>query len=330
MLLWCAMNLRKLPKEAELLEIALRRARKQAAGIGRQKSRLKWEKSREIKRVETASNYVIKALDSAVREFPNLGKLSPFYAELVRQIIDADETKKALGQFSAVSKIAGKLKRTHIIKIKSLGRGSEGKAAEISRQFMGRMASALKSLQESVRVYNNAAEKLRELPKLREEPTVIIAGCPNVGKSTLLGKITESKPKVAAYPFTTKRLEIGYFRERYMEYQVIDTPGLLDRPLQERNPVERKGIAALRHLASLIVFVVDPTEQCGFSLQQQLGLLESIAAEFGKEKIVVYLSKTDTAENAEIEAAREKLRSFKLIGGIVKAVWMPKEAHKTR
>ena len=307
------MYLRKLPKQVELIDIALGRARKEAGGMPKQKIRRKAEKSAEIKRIEVAANYVHKALDSVVKDFPSMEELPAFQREIIGALVDVNSLKQSLGQFSAASKIVRNLKARHIVQIKKQGRSNEGKPKEVSRAFIGRLASLVKSLRKSIEIYNTAAEKLREMPAIKELPTVIIAGFPNVGKSTLLRKITGSKVKVAAYPFTTQRLELGYFKEKYMKIQVVDTPGLLDRPLEERNAIEKKGVAALKHLASLIVFVVDATEKCGFSLEKQLGLLHGIAKEFGNEKIVVYLSKQDIASKSEIERAGETLKEFEVL-----------------
>ena len=43
---------------------------------------------------------------------------------------------------------------------------------------------------------------------------------------------------VQPYAFTTKSLFVGHMDHRYLRWQVIDTPGILDRPLEERNTIE--------------------------------------------------------------------------------------------
>ena len=108
---------------------------------------------------------------------------------------------------------------------------------------------------------------------------------------------------------------MGYFKQRYQDFQLIDTPGLLDRPVEKRNMVEKKGIAALKYLALLIIFVFDPSEHCGFSQEAQMSLLKGIAKEFGEGKIVVYFSKRDIASGGQVEKAVKKIAGFALIKG---------------
>ena len=54
--------------------------------------------------------------------------------------------------------------------------------------------------------------------------------------------------------------------------QVTDTPGLLDRPDEERNAMEQLTLAVLRHLDSTALFVVDLTEGCGTPVEEQWSL----------------------------------------------------------
>lgn len=54
--------------------------------------------------------------------------------------------------------------------------------------------------------------------------------------------------------------------------QVLDTPGILDRPLEERNTIEMQSITALAHLRAAVLYLVDLSEQCGYSLAQQAAL----------------------------------------------------------
>ena len=300
------MNLIILPKSKDLLDVAFRKARKASAMMKSERNVIKDAKGKNIKRIETSSNYVAEFLLRACLEFPNMKEVNPFYRELMESTADINQTLKALGHISAERRIILKLKGNAIGRIKGLEKTESVKASPIVREFYGRMSGLVKKLDKSIEKYNKTAKKLKELPKVKTDlPTAIIAGYPNTGKSTILGKLTKSQPKVAAYPFTTQKLEIGYLIHNYLKFQLIDTPGLLDRPLEERNRIERKGIAAFRHLAEAIVFVVDPTMQCGFPLKKQENLFQEIKEEFRGIEIITVINKSDVATSDEMEIAKK-------------------------
>ena len=139
--------------------------------------------------------------------------------------------------------------------------------------------------------------KMNKFPEIQDVPTIVIAGYPNVGKSSLLRCLSSAKPEVAQYPFTTKEIHVGHIEktERYItsKYQIIDTPGLLDRPLSDRNDMEMQAIAALSHLADLIVFLLDTSETCGYTLKDQKHLLAQIKKIFGDKPLILVESKMD-------------------------------------
>jgi len=118
-----------------------------------------------------------------------------------------------------------------------------------------------------------------------------------VGKSSLLRCLSSAKPEIAQYPFTTKEIHVGHIEktEKYItkRFQIIDTPGLLDRPLSKRNEIEKQAIAALTHLADLIVFVLDVSETCGYSLEDQKNLLSQMEEMFSGCSLVVVENKVD-------------------------------------
>jgi len=298
------MNLIILPKSGELLDIAFRQARKQSAKLKSERNVIKDAKGKNIRRIEVSAGYVSKMLGRAVNEFPSMEKVNPFYKELINSTVDINAVLKALGHMSAERRIISKLKGQAIGRIKGLEKTESRKAAGIVKEFYGRFSGLIKKLDKSIEIYNRAAKKMRELPKIKTDlPTAIIAGYPNTGKSTILGRLTKSQPKVASYPFTTQKLQIGYLIHNYLKIQLVDTPGLLDRPFSEMNRIERKAISALRHLAKAIVFVVDPTTQCGFELEKQANLLKEIEKEFRGTQIIVVLNKADAASKEEMEKA---------------------------
>jgi nucleolar GTP-binding protein len=289
----------------ELLETAFHKARQSA---GRSRGTLKGKgltrliKSRalEMTKVVVSGDILAKKLRTIVESFPMLDQLAPFYRELVNCTMDPDAYKKALG---AVGWAEGQIKKISQITRDSIRRTKELETVTSLRAaFYGRAASVLRQIKKELAYLEQCRKILKEFPSIKTDmPTVVIAGYPNVGKSTLLKSLTGANPKIAPYPFTTKQLMFGYADEM----QFIDTPGLLDKPFAKRNPVEKQAILALKHLSNLILFVIDPTEFCGYPLKSQIELLHQVQALF-KMPMMIVMTKLDLAKPENIAAAQKE------------------------
>jgi len=226
-------------------------------------------------------------LANIIAKTPSIDNLNPFYREILEILIDTDEFKKSLGAVQWASEFIKKLGNTYARKVRRAKTAQQ--TSIIRKEFIGRVASVLKQIYPNLACIAVAREKLKNIPTVKDIPTVVIAGYPNVGKSTMLKKLTNAEPEVNAYPFTTKGLNVGY-----SDYgiQFVDTPGVLDRPIYERNDIELHAVVALNYLADSIIYVIDPTEYCGYTVEEQLNLLNEIERTF-KVPIIVAINKID-------------------------------------
>lgn len=88
---------------------------------------------------------------------------------------------------------------------------------------------------------------------------------------------------------------------------MLDTPGILDRPLEERNTIEMQSITALAHLRCAVLYLVDISEQCGYSLTQQAALFHSIKPLFANKPLLIVVNKTDVRSIDSLSADERKL-----------------------
>ena len=103
------------------------------------------------------------------------------------------------------------------------------------------------------------------------------------------------------YAFTTKSLFVGHFDYKYLRFQAIDTPGILDHPLEEMNTIEMQSITAIAHLRSAILYFMDLSEQCGYSVDAQIQLFHSIKPLFANKLVFVVINKIDIMKPEDLD-----------------------------
>ena len=138
-----------------------------------------------------------------------------------------------------------------------------------------------------------------------------------MGKSSFLRNITKADVDVQPYAFTTKSLFVGHFDYKYLRFQAIDTPGILDHPLDEMNTIEMQSITAIAHLRSAILYFMDLSEQCGYSVAAQIQLFHSIRPLFANKVVFVVINKIDITKPEELDAeTQEQLQSMLKAGDV--------------
>ncbi len=298
------LNLANIPTKKDLMDSAVRKALKVAAGMKKTRNKERRVKEKESKKAAMLGKELSSKLHAVSVSFPNLEDMHKFHLELLSSSVDIDSLKQALAHLEKSSKL---IKKLMIETIKNIHRSDDKvKVIRERKRFFARADSIISKVEKSLNIVRSAVINGRRLPKLKLEClTVILAGFPNTGKTTILSRLTTSKPEIASYPFTTKGVKFGYFSYKYHDVQVVDTPGLLDREMAKRNPVEKRAIAALKYLGEVIVFVVDPTERCGYQLKEQMSLLKEIKKIFS-QKIIVVFNKADIATEEEMKKARKE------------------------
>ncbi|MCD1295383.1 GTP-binding protein [Methanocella sp. CWC-04] len=254
--------------------------------------------------VLTAGNILTDNLHNAVKDWPSLDRMNDFYKELTDILVGIEKLKMSLGSLEWASAKSKELSRKYV----GIMRREED-PVKIRKQAFGRMASVVYDVDKDLRFLNDARNILRKLPDVKDEPTIVVAGYPNVGKSSFVASVTGARPQIAQYPFTTKNVTIGHFTSRKIRYQVIDTPGLLDRPLEERNDIEKQAISALRHIGDVLLFIVDPSENCGYTIEEQYRLLEEVK-NFVKMPVLIVANKIDVKPVDEKVSADMKMSTL--------------------
>lgn len=249
-------------------------------------------KKTNIAKITAIGDMTTTTLLKYVRAFPKMEHEEEFYSQLIDVIIGHQKLKQALANISWCAEKCSDLQRNYLKKVRAAANIDQ--VAKVTKEFYGRFSSVINRVEPDLMFCQQARDKLRDLPAVDTAvQTVVIAGYPNVGKSQLVARISSAKPTIAPYPFTTKGVVIGHLKSGWRTYQIIDTPGLLDRELEKRNAIELQAILALRYLADVIVFMVDPSETCGYTVERQLALLASVRSSFEGVPFIEVDSKSD-------------------------------------
>lgn len=148
---------------------------------------------------------------------------------------------------------------------------------------------------------------------------VALVGYPNVGKSTLISRISAAKPKIADYPFTTLEPNLGVVRlddggnrshagrGSSFEMVVADIPGLIEGASEGRG----LGLQFLRHIerARVLVLLLDLADTAGAPPEEQVRVLLQELAAYKPELLdrprIVVGSRADVGTEEAREAVAE-------------------------
>ncbi len=285
------------------LDVAFRKASKRISEINstiKGKDGLSRAKNKEVMRIDIIRAHLTETLTKILISFPDIDSLDMFYQELIKLTLDYKSLKKSLGALNWAIKKVGQFFKLYSRKMKFSN--DYDSIIKAKKEFFGRISSIMKQVNPNLAYLEESRKTMKSYPAIKTSIfTVCIFGYPNVGKSTLLSKMTTAKPEINEYPFTTKRLNLGYIKEPLSNIQIIDTPGTLDR-LEKMNKIELQAYLAVRHLANLLVYVFDPTFE--YSMENQEKLLENVK-KFDKP-LILYLSKTDMCDKSVIDGFRKQ------------------------
>lgn len=268
------------PTADEILDRSFRRAAKKMA-----------EKSNK----ERANTDFVRAVGAAVhdrlvyiiRGFPEFEDLPPFYREMAEILFGIDRLKQSLGA------VGWAAKHTKMVGNQLVLQSRKAEDTQVVRKrAVARLASMVHQIDKDLRFLNEVRNVLRKLPNIEDTFTIVIAGYPNVGKSSFIRRVSSAEPEVASYPFTTKGIIVGHRVMGREKIQFVDTPGILDRPAEERNAIERQALSAMMNVANVILFILDPSEHCGYPMDVQLRLLDEVQG-MVQVPVIVAANKSD-------------------------------------
>ena len=293
------MNLQEIPTIAtaeELIDRALKRASKVEESVRNADYRARLT---AVRKIHSVADNIANPLHTYVKAFPSFDNIHPFDRSIIDLTVGVDKLRKSLGASDWARKEVLMIGNKYVPKARA--RKSAEETMRIMSEAYTKMTNIVRQIEKNLNFLISARSIFRNIPNVNnEKPLAVFAGAPNVGKSSLIGAISTGKPEVKSYPFTTKGVSLGHIKAKYDIIQVMDTPGLLDRPNSDRNDMEKQGIAALDHLEPIIVFLTDLSGTSGYSVETQESLHEELKGRYSKYRWIDVYSKSDLEAESEL------------------------------
>ncbi|GLE02995.1 hypothetical protein PINS_up011874 [Pythium insidiosum] len=294
------------PPATEFIDIVLTRTQRKTPTVIHPTYAISRIRAFYMRKVKFTQQTCQERLSQIIDDFPRLDDLHPFYADLINILYDRDHYKLALGQINTARALIDNIAKDYVRMIKY--GDTLYRCKQLKRAALGRMCTLLKKQKASLEYLEEVRKHLSRLPSIDPNTrTLLVTGFPNVGKSSFMNKVTRADVDVQPYAFTTKALYVGHLDYKYLRWQVIDTPGILDHPLEERNTIEMQAVTALAHLQASVLFFMDISEQCGFTIEQQLSLFSNIRPLFANKPLVFVANKIDQIKFEQLSAEHQQL-----------------------
>jgi GTP-binding protein len=134
-----------------------------------------------------------------------------------------------------------------------------------------------------------------------------LVGLPNAGKSTLLAAVSRARPKIADYPFTTLKPQLGVVRVHDAEFVLADLPGLIEGA-SEGTGLGHRFLGHVERCA-VVLHLIDATLDDVVGAWRTIrGELEAYGHGLAEKTELIALNKADAVPAAEMEKKRMALK----------------------
>ncbi|KAJ6594616.1 P-loop containing nucleoside triphosphate hydrolase protein [Mycena capillaripes] len=280
------------PTAADFLDIVLSKTQRKTPTVIHKNFKISRIRNFYMRKVKFTQDTFDEKLGAILNDFPMLDDIHPFLSSLMNVLYDKNHYKLALGQLRTARHLIDQVAKDYVRLLK-FG-DSLYRCKQLKKAALGRMATIMRRQKDPLAYLEQVRQHISRLPAIDPNTrTLLICGYPNVGKSSFINKVTRADVDVQPYAFTTKSLFVGHLDYKYLRWQVIDTPGILDHPLEEMNTIEMQSITALAHLKSCVLYFMDLSEQCGYTVEAQCKLFHSIKPLFNGKPTVLVINKID-------------------------------------
>ena len=145
-----------------------------------------------------------------------------------------------------------------------------------------------------------------------------LVGFPNAGKSTLITQLSNARPKIADYPFTTLKPNLGMVAYRdFQSFVIADIPGIIE------GASEGKGIGLrfLRHIErnAALLFMIPAADDEGkvktvTQIKKELKILQNELKQFNPELLdknwMLAITKCDLISEKDARSLEDKLAKY--------------------
>lgn len=284
-------------KIEDIEEIGFSKASREANKIP-YKSKIDTPRKRETTRIRILYKFIYMNLSRSLKLLDVYFEAHQFYKDLIGLYYPDSEIKRIHKRIHNLIPALESIKNEYIEKITSTNSPEDMK--KFRKVAQGKFATFLRRIKTDIEFVMSLYRYASRLPSIDVEAmTFLVAGPPNTGKSTLVNILSSAKAKTAEYPFTTKNIHVGHIEYRFLKVQIIDTPGLLDRSLSERNEIELKAIYALKNLVGDILYLFDVSHDAYYPISNQINIYREIEREFSDKYIIPIANKIDSIDRGK-------------------------------